>query len=310
MFQPPRRRAAVQGFTLIELLVVISIIALLIGILLPALSLAREAAKQAQSTSNTHQISLGLNMYAIDNRGYFPSTGHTTVTWMERIGRPQILDASAFGSPAEYDTYVAEVNRMTKFVADPRAFRSPKDDTTFWEAASPTPRYTSYGINSSFTADHPPYYGITFDNVNSPARSIIVAEYNDLHAWEDHFTPQFWGWDASAGSPQMIVMDHANPTDLANLPYPLNLWQQLEAGEQLGNSSDPRIDFSGDAGENWDYAALRPKNLAIERYQGKGIYGFVDGHAATHSFTETFVWDQSNPSVPATTNWWDPKARK
>lgn len=299
-----------RGFTIIELLVVISIIALLVGILLPALSLARESAKQAQSTSNTHQIALGLNMYAMENRGFFPSTGHTTVTWMERIGRPQIKQPGDFGTPAEYDAYVAEVNRMTKYVADPRAFRSPKDDTTFWETSSPTPRYTSYGINSYFAADHPPYYGVTFDNVNSPARSIIIAEYNDVEAWEDHFTPQFWGWDESAASPQTIVMDFVIPSDLANLPYPLNLWQLLEPGEQLGSSTDPRIDFSGDAGENWDFAEQRPKNLAFKRYQGKGIYGFVDGHAATHAFGETFAWDQSNPSVPATTNWWDPKARK
>jgi len=55
-----------KGFTIIELLVVISIIALLIGILLPALGRARDSALQSTSLSNLRQISAGLAAYAGD----------------------------------------------------------------------------------------------------------------------------------------------------------------------------------------------------------------------------------------------------
>ena len=60
------KRGRPDGFTLIELLVVISIIALLIGILLPALGRARDSALQATSLSNLRQISAGLTAYASD----------------------------------------------------------------------------------------------------------------------------------------------------------------------------------------------------------------------------------------------------
>lgn len=165
-----------QGFTLVELLVVISIIGLLMGLSVPALSRARENAKRTRCLSNVRQLQISLQLYADSDDGRVPPR-HDEVgaVWVDRL-EPYYRDRKLLHCPADRRE-IDQSYLMNGFI--------------------------DYFVVNSFRGNWDEFFGVYKDggfpsirlsNISKPAQTIVIGEKradSDGDAYMDIWPPQY-----------------------------------------------------------------------------------------------------------------------
>lgn len=157
-----------RGFTLIELLVVISIIALLISILLPALQGAREAARGVQCLSNQRQLAVAFNTYATDDRsGMMPSAVWGAATrggyfwWTQMDHQGYLAGSSDLNNVYICPSGIPELLPPGQMFVNPTSNKPSEDprNAQYVQADSGSPNWkvltNNYAVNSTWYAVDP-----------------------------------------------------------------------------------------------------------------------------------------------------------
>ncbi len=206
------------GFTLIELLVVVAIIALLVSVLLPALSAAREQARSAYCLSNLKQQGTAILYYAGDHADYLPTYG------FRKTGMTGIYE-TGYWYMKWLDPYVRRVRPTGVHKDTTNIWRCPSDEMYYASSRGRRPDHTSYMLNAgktvymirsmAFRAGQWLPYKITDYPCKAKSNIYTAPEYWDLREASreglhcDFFSPNGYNFIHRGGYNTVFIDGHA-----------------------------------------------------------------------------------------------------
>ena len=233
-----------KGFTLIELLVVIAIIAMLMGILMPALSRVRQQARGVVCQSNLKQWGTIWAMYTDDNNGLFPTRTTTTGRWIDVLFDYYQKDEKFRVCPVvkkiAYDQYPPGASAFDAIHGDFETSWGRLSETS----GRPAGTYGSYGVNGwVYVAGEDIVYGKPREyfwkspNIKGASQIPLFLDSVFWCAWPDNTDtpPSFEGehWSGDADSMHRFTMDrHSQAVNVVYVDYSVkkvwlkSLWQQ------------------------------------------------------------------------------------
>ena len=278
----PRLSRPRSAFTLVELLVVIAIIGILAALLLPAISAARESARNTECLNNLRQLGVAILQYR-DQTGAYPQyrAEYPPITNAYGVYRPrwQWLMASQLGGWAQHPDAIRAAGN-----ADPTYTLIPLDNKTLicpgMDSSSPDTysiRNGSYGYNFGYLGNNrtmldgdntTPTLRYPIKSVKEPTRTIAFGDSrggNIPHG----------GHSMTLDPPHMVVR---NDSLSVNSPY----WQQPYFGTAYASGVGPAgvNPYGPDEGTPDIQVPFSP---AQARHAGKANVVFLDGH--TESLT-------------------------
>ncbi len=270
---PPLRRK-IAGFTLIELLVVIAIIAILAGLLLPALASAKGRAHRIKCTAQMKQLGLGFALFAADHNDQYPPAAWSTGDYMYQLSWDDYIHKYIGGSAPEADLILGISGAIADRGTIPKILKCPADRIEVGINYAAYAQRRTYAVNWAG-----PGFILTSATASLPPPNYGIGIYYNMRGAMGGQLPN---WEPR-GYKESAIGDPAGTILLAELPNGRNAagndWPSFCAGP--GSNVPPGV--SPDCvqlSRNSTFNNISYGTMAYGLHGRRFNYLFHDGHAS------------------------------